>query len=81
MLKLSTDKTQSIIKPKDLKTGQVAIIIKTSESCKEYEGQIIMKLYNDSFVSLSDGGSWTNSDMDFDLELLKNGDMIEVFNN
>ena len=81
MLKLPTNKKQTIMKPKDLKTGQVAIVTKTPESCKEYTDQIIMRIYGDIFVSLSDGGSWNNVNMNFELELIKDGTMLEVFNN
>ena len=80
MAKLKSNEKPATIMAKDLKDGQIAIII---EDFSDYKGRVIQK-FGDNLVTIgmSSGQSWCNGDsVKLLVRVLENGEELIITNN
>jgi len=83
MIKLADEVIKKKITPKEMYDGQVGIIQNETDSTyEEYNGLIVMKIYNNQLVALNDVQTWENTNsLTFNIKILPNGTKIEITNN
>ena len=83
MVTLNKNKEKKVILMRDLKDGQIAVVLKNAECFSDYEGKIVQR-YGDEAVSIGEDyeKGWPNiNSSTLKVRILKKGEILTIFDN
>ena len=80
MIKVKTD--NDIISVKDMRVGQIGIIVKSSTGDTTYNNTIVLRVFDKRLIALNGNDTWNKcGETGFYISLLPNGTLLEITNN